>query len=111
MELEEANAMVVQCILDAEAAGQAFHFGHDVNPGDSHSCSYQYAATTDGMLQILSSSFADLAITDVASIKSSFELTSCQGMVGAQGWVCIEDAIDSATTEGTCWEAYVAESM
>jgi hypothetical protein len=100
----ESNAMVLQCILDAAAAGDPFRFEHREVPGGQHSCSTEYAAAPDGMLQLIFTEQLDLCFDYVTSIKSGFDLAACQGMSGTEGWACVYGAIGSATTEGTCGE-------
>lgn len=99
-----ANAAVVQCILDAAAAAQPFQFRLEISFGQPSNCTNRYYAFPSGELHVVESEQNDLCFTDVASIKSAFDLTACAGMSGAEGWACIEAAIASATADGTCWE-------
>jgi hypothetical protein len=100
----EANAMAVQCILDAAAGGDPFSFEHREIPSASSNCSTVYAASPDGSLQLTRTEQTDLCFDYTTSIKSAFDLAACQGMSGPEGWGCIYAAIEAATTEGTCWE-------
>lgn len=100
----EANAMVVQCILDNVAAGERYRFGRYENPGASNNCETIYAASPDGLLRIIDTHQRDLCFDSVASIRSGFDPSGCQGMTGEDGWACIQAAVASATLDGICVE-------
>lgn len=102
----EPNDAVVACVIEAAAAGEAFHFGYILNDGGQHAIYDDHYLAADAPMRVRRYEPNDHTGNVSGTLRAEPSFEACQGLGGIEGWDCISAALSTEVLD-ECFSEYL----